>query len=228
MPETMARETGPFLASFLTESRAVHYLTASIDGTVRGCNAAMAAALKAAPADLAGRPVWSLLTEADGASLRQRVQVPGGDAGGKFLLNFVDAGHSPFTLECRCEVRPDGVLLLGEPPDDRTFQEEWLHVNNQLAVLGRENARRRKELETATTRLEQTLRDLEGSYWHLKKIQEVLPICMDCGRVKAGAEWEGVAQYLKENALFLSHGYCPDCLAKAMAAFGIPDEEEVR
>ena len=147
----------------------------------------MAAALKATPEELDGRPLWELLTEADAASLRQRVSKPRATPAGKFLLNFVDAGHSPFTLECRCEVRPDGFLLLGESPDDRAFQEEWLHMNNQLAVLSRENARRGKELEGAKAGLEQALRDLEGSYWHLKKIQEVLPICMDCGRVKAGS-----------------------------------------
>jgi PAS domain-containing protein len=225
MVEPMEIDASPFLACFLVEARTVHCLAASADGTVRGCNAAMTAALKATPEELDGRPLWGLLTEADAASLRQRVSTPEGDASGKFLLNFVDAGHSPFTLECRCEVRPDGFLLLGELPDARAFQEEWLHMNNQLAVLGRENARRAKELERAKAELEQALRNLEGSYWHLKKIQEVLPICMDCRRVKAGTEWEGVAQYLKEHALFLSHGYCPDCLAKALAKLGIQGRE---
>ncbi len=225
MPEPIDHAASSFLAQFLMEARTVHCLAAAADGTIRDCNAAMAAALKAAPEELEGRPIWGLLTEADAASLRQRAHSPGGEAAGKFLLNFVDAGHSPFTLECRCQVRADSFLLLGEPPDGQGFQEEWLHLNNQLAVLGRENARRGKELEKVKAGLEQALRDLQGSYWHLKKLQEVLPICMDCGRVKAGTEWEGVAQYLKEHALFLSHGYCPDCLAKAMAKWGIEGGE---
>jgi len=222
MPRVMDVEAGPFLAGFLNDSRTVHYVAAAADGTVSCCNAAMAASLKAAPGELHGRPIWGLLTEADAASLRRRVDGPSCDPG-MFLLNFVDADHSPFTLECRCDSGPDGFLLLGEPPDAGAFREEWLHMNNQLAVLGRENARKGKELEAARGRAEKALRDLEGSHWHLKKIQEVLPICMECGRVKAEGGWEGVAQYLKEHALFLSHGYCPDCLALVMTKWAIPD-----
>jgi hypothetical protein len=227
MERPMEIEASPFLACFLLEARTVYYLAASIDGTIRGCNSAMTAALKATPEELDDCPIWGLLTEPDATSLQQRVLKPESNAAGKFLLNFVDACQSPFTLECRCEVRPDGFLLLGELPDDGAFQEQCLQMNNQLAVLGRENARRGKELERAKAGLEQTLRDLEGSYWHLKKIQEVLPICMDCGRVKSGTEWEGVAQFLKENALFLSHGYCPACLAKLMSKLVIRTGEEL-
>jgi len=56
---------------------------------------------------------------------------------------------------------------------------------------------------------------LQNSFWHLRKIQEVLPICMGCGKVQANnSSWEDVVQYLKNNALFLSHGYCPECAKK--------------
>lgn len=56
---------------------------------------------------------------------------------------------------------------------------------------------------------------LQNSFWHLEKIQEVLPICMACGKVKTSeASWEEVIQYLKNNSKFLSHGYCPDCLER--------------
>ncbi len=226
MPEAMEFDASPFLALVLREARTVCCLAASADGTLRGCNAAMAATLKATPAELAARPVWDLLTEADAASLRERLGRPVHDPGETFRLNFVDTGHSPFTLVCRCEVRPGGFLLIGEPPDERGFQEEWLHLNNELAVLGRENARRGKELEAAKAKVEATLRELEGSYWHIKKLQEVLPICMNCGKVKAGAEWQAVVDYLKKNALFLSHGYCPGCLVKVMQDWGLSGQGE--
>jgi len=38
---------------------------------------------------------------------------------------------------------------------------------------------------------------------------------MGCGKVQANnSSWEDVVQYLKNNALFLSHGYCPECAKK--------------
>jgi response regulator RpfG family c-di-GMP phosphodiesterase len=54
---------------------------------------------------------------------------------------------------------------------------------------------------------------LDKSFWHLRKIHEVLPICMNCGKVKtAESSWEDVVNFLKTNSKFLSHGYCPECL----------------
>jgi response regulator RpfG family c-di-GMP phosphodiesterase len=95
-----------------------------------------------------------------------------------------------------------------------------------------------KEIETnAFTRIEtleetqstlqsenQTLKEaydlLDKSFWHLRKIQEMLPICMECGKVKtADSSWEDVVSFLKKNTRFLSHGYCPECYAKAVAEF---------
>jgi hypothetical protein len=71
----------------------------------------------------------------------------------------------------------------------------------------------KNELEATKAKLEETLADLKSSYWHLEKIQEVLPVCMECGAVRSGrSAWEPVLEYLKKNDLVLSHGYCPDCL----------------
>ena len=51
--------------------------------------------------------------------------------------------------------------------------------------------------------------------FHLAKIQEVLPICMICGKVKtSGTNWEDVVDYFLRSNLSLSHGYCPSCLEK--------------
>jgi response regulator RpfG family c-di-GMP phosphodiesterase len=64
---------------------------------------------------------------------------------------------------------------------------------------------------------------LDKSFWHLKKIQEVLPICMECGKVKtADSSWEDVVDFLKKNSLFLSHGYCPECEDKMLKQFEKP------
>jgi SMC interacting uncharacterized protein involved in chromosome segregation len=94
----------------------------------------------------------------------------------------------------------------------------FLELNNELTVLARESARKSLELERARGDLQRSLDELNASHWHLRKIQEVLPICMDCGKVKTGAaRWEDVVEYLKKNSLFLSHGYCPECGDLALA-----------
>lgn len=94
----------------------------------------------------------------------------------------------------------------------------------QHAALAREVEERTR----AEARLRETLAELERSHWHLRKIQEVLPICMECGKVKTGERsWEEVVQYLKHNAVFISHGYCPSCYAAIAAKWGLrrPPEE---
>jgi hypothetical protein len=205
---------------FLAESRSVYMLAAMSNGGIQFCNGALAERLKIAPAGLATQLVWDLLCEHDALSFRNRLaETPSGPPQ-MFLLNFVDADQCPFTLECRLEVRADGFLLLGEAPrrPNETAQKEILRLNNELSTLGRELTRRSRELDHA-------LQDLKTSHWHLKKIQEVLPICMECGKVKTTTQWEDVVSYLKTNAMFLSHGYCPACLEKIMVQWGMSPQE---
>jgi cysteine sulfinate desulfinase/cysteine desulfurase-like protein len=117
---------------------------------------------------------------------------------------------------------------VGEPDvgGDRGVVEELVQLNNELATMARERARRERELERTRQRLQAALEELETSYWHLKKIQEFLPLCMGCGRIKtAEAEWQSVAEYLKDNEIFLSHGYCPPCSAAVLQEYGLDDEE---
>lgn len=94
------------------------------------------------------------------------------------------------------------LAQLNEAVEDSAALVESLE--NVQSVLQREN----QVLKTAHEQL-------ENSFWHLKKIQEVLPICMECGKVKtADSSWEDVVDFLKKHSLFLSHGYCPECYEK--------------
>jgi response regulator RpfG family c-di-GMP phosphodiesterase len=106
-------------------------------------------------------------------------------------------------------------LLLQE---NRRLLNQLAHLNQSV----KDSASRIEELETAQSSMSYENRviresydQLQNSFWHLRKIQEVLPICMGCGKVKTDeASWEDVVDYLKSNALFLSHGYCPECAEK--------------
>ena len=85
-------------------------------------------------------------------------------------------------------------------------------MNNRWALLVRDHEKNKRALVQANLESEKALAELNESHWHLQKIQETLPICMYCSKVKTGdLHWEGVVEYLKANSLFLSHGCCPEC-----------------
>ena len=92
-------------------------------------------------------------------------------------------------------------------------------ANNELARLARENARQLRELEEAVAARDR-------AEWALRKLGEVLPICMTCHNVNDGGEWGSLATFLIENGIPLSHGYCPGCLEVALRAAGIATLEE--
>lgn len=218
--ESVTADSVPLLARFLADSRSVYLLLAALDGSIQLLNTVLSDRLKINPSEAAAHSVWDLIAEQAALSLRGRLSEKRQCLPGRFLLNFVDADHCPFTLECRLDVQPGYFLLLGEIPQhsNEASQEGMLQLNNELSVLSREHARRGKELE-------RTLEELKTSHWHLKKIQEVLPLCMECGMVKTTTQWEDVVSYLKENAPFLSHGYCPVCLEKIQAQWADPPQE---
>jgi hypothetical protein len=121
-------------------------------------------------------------------------------------------------------VQPGYFILVGEP----TIAEEFdLHIelselNNQLATLASENARKTKELAQANSRLESALEELNRTHWHLRKVAEVLPMCITCGKVKSGdAKWQDVAEYFHNNSLLVSHGCCPDCQKTLAEEWGL-------
>jgi len=121
---------------------------------------------------------------------------------------------------------PEKLLeLVRRATQQYALGRENRELTQQLAEINRTVAEKESSAATlATTQNKlqhdnETLRAgidyLKTSFWHLRRIQEVLPICMECGKVKTdGAEWQDVIKYFKANANFLSHGYCPLCAQK--------------
>lgn len=215
LPGSAGLASAATVARLLLESEAVCALWVGADALVRRVNRCLGRLLGVAPEGVVGLTLSRLLTETDAATLQRLIPAAHGEPlVTKLLLNFVTQRQEPFTLSCWIESGGEGLHILGELPraEEITLRDQLLELNNTLAGLARENARKGRELERARRRLEQTLADLNASYWHLKKIQEVLPICMHCGKVKtAETRWEDVVEYLHKNSLFLSHGYCPEC-----------------
>jgi hypothetical protein len=105
-------------------------------------------------------------------------------------------------------------------------QRQIIEMNNELAVLAREHAARNKELTAAKRELEKALHEINTLYWHIRKIREVLPMCLKCGKVQSGeTQWEAVAEFMIQRFPFLSHGYCSDCASQELAEGGLTGAE---
>jgi hypothetical protein len=212
------------LARCMDRLATIHILVVDSEGAIQWCNAGFASRF-GLDDDRPGpqESLWDYLPAVDARSLRHRMKEEAPKDGAPFLLNFAYRESIPFTLECNLDNQGDGFVLVGELPrrHDEQVPEEMMVLNNQLAVLSRENERKRKALVRTEQRLQATLHELETSYWHLKKLQEVLPTCMHCGKVKTGEHtWDDAIEYLRQNSLFLSHGYCPSCEGRLLDDLG--------
>jgi signal transduction histidine kinase/heme-degrading monooxygenase HmoA len=147
--QELTADAAPLLAASLATTCITHLWLVARDGTVQLVNAAAAAQLRSLPEQIVGTSFWAHLTDADAENLRARIADAERKPGENLLLNFVDARQSPFTLECHLDLHPVGFILVGEPPrrQDEAFQETTLGLNNELATLTRENARKSRELE---------------------------------------------------------------------------------
>jgi len=195
----------------------------SADGEIRWASAGFQSILGRPVDEVVGTMVWTLLPSPDSERLRKVIQE--GDSPIHMLLNMLDAEGHPLSLDATVEVGAGGVALIGSrrAGDSQTLSEHLQALNNELAVLAREHARREREQRSTAEELQRVVDELNESYRHLKRIQEVIPICMRCSRVKPGdSEWLQVAEYLREHQIFLSHGYCPTC------ADVVFDESKVR
>jgi hypothetical protein len=77
-------------------------------------------------------------------------------------------------------------------------------------------------LENDNSTLNASLDTLTQSFEHLKTIQHIISACLECGKIRTtDVKWEEVGAYLKRHRVFLSHGYCPDCLLKVTTEFGL-------
>jgi PAS domain-containing protein len=81
---------------------------------------------------------------------------------------------------------------------------------------------RQREAETALMIAQQTLRErvqeLEQAAAHVRTLQDLLPICSYCKRVRTDHDyWQQIESYVstRSNVRF-SHGICPDCYARVV------------
>lgn len=94
-----------------------------------------------------------------------------------------------------------------------------------LEHAARREAERASAAEAVADELRRTMEELNRTHWHIRKLQELLPLCMACHQIyRPGEGWEPLVDYLARDGLLVSHGYCPDCGREALAS--LSDEPE--
>lgn len=221
--------SGELALRFLRESDTVVYLAASLDGRLLDWNPAARRRLDLDD-DRRETSLWDRVPEDDARRLRDA-----GDESGapiSMRVNFVGADQHTFTLSCLVLRREEDLHLVGEDisGDRERLEADLMELNQELSVMNRERARQARELAETKERLESTLEELETSYWHLKKVQEVIPVCMHCHRIRGDddASWDQVAEYFRKNSIFVSHGLCPECAERHYGEDAKPDPEQER
>lgn len=232
--EEQIRDIAPLMGQFFSGSSNMHLAILGRDGSVQLASSAFEQSL-AFHFKPGSDTIWRFLTQTDAELLRSTLNNGERNLNKRFLLNFVDAQYHPFTLECIVDVQPDQAVVLGERPTTRDSRahEQLLELTNELTVLNREHVRQKRELLEAKRQLEVALHELRTSSWHLKKIQEYLPVCCLCHKVRVPNSedmaprevWTNLLGYLSENSEDFSHGLCPDCLEQEIdhAGTGIED-----
>lgn len=204
-----------FVTSFITKSHTTYLVEVDHAGIIRHCSASFTEAIGLSAADLKGRPFVSLLVEDDAitiAKVLESTQTPD-----DILCNIVPADSVPLTIRCRVLHQAGRVLILGERliDDEATALRQIIELNNELARLARTAQQQNRELSIAKQELATALAERDQSFWFIRKLHEVLPICMGCNKVRPGkSRWQDVVEFLHQNTKFLSHSYCPECLEK--------------
>ena len=206
---------GAVLSRFLSGSRQTYFLRLDQKGEIQSCSPGFCNALGILPKALVGKNLSELLVEPDAQSLRKRLKSsPGGE---EFILNFVDGNLLPFSARARLLIQGNGAVLIAERDmtDEGNLHRELIGLNNELAVLTRENQQKNRELMRVKDELTRAIEERDKSFWYIRKIHEVLPICMMCHKVKSSPKsWESLNDFFQKNTDFLTHGYCPGCLRK--------------
>jgi response regulator RpfG family c-di-GMP phosphodiesterase len=107
------------------------------------------------------------------------------------------------------------AMIAGHPPEkSQATQLARTAADLELLMMKQDNER-----------LRTVLGHFQDSFWHLRKIQEVLPLCMNCGQARdEQGQWLSLPAYLQRHAAFLSHGYCPTC--EALLDLAEPSDSE--
>lgn len=215
-----------WLRDFVTSSPTLAWCRCDQQGRVLAGNDALAKAVGRSVAQMVGTSLWDLVAADDVSAMATRLAAAPRPAE-RFLLNLVDDQARVVTLSCQLRADAGGFEWVGEPIEPEAEDlDSLVALTNELALLHRQHARRGRRLQVQKDRAEQELAELREGAWHLPKGSGVLDICAQCGKALAGdGKWQELIEFLRDSEVLLSHGYCPDCLARFLAGIATETTE---
>lgn len=212
---TVSENQENFLDSFLSESDQSFYFHLNREGEVESCSPSFLRAVKCSDKQICGKNITEFLVEQDALLLKDSLKSLVGTQ--DMILNFVDGALFPISVKARLSVGDERILLIAERSsiEEEGLGRQLIDLNNELTRLTREIQQKNRELTETRDGLARAIEERDKSHWFIRRMQEVLPICMGCKKVKpCESSWQDVEEFLKNNTDFLSHSYCPDCLEK--------------
>lgn len=109
------------------------------------------------------------------------------------------------------EAQPFGFLV-------KPIEERELHATIQMALF--KHAMEKQLLEKN--------RQLEEALVGVKRLQGLIPICMECKKIRDSRDyWHRLESYLHEHAgVIFSHGLCPTCLESQLQSLADAETEQ--
>ena len=213
------------VAAYAGTSPDLHLLVLDRRGRILRANAGAASWLGRTAEELRGLPLESLVASHDEESLAAALRARDGSCR-SMRLSLVDCTRRPYALDGLLRIEAEQAVLVGTPSarDLHELQHRLLELNNEMTALARESERRQRRLAAAKLDLQRTVEELHHSSRHLRRIQEMVPVCLGCGQPRAGAPgWRAVTRYLKDQVPFHTQGLCPLCRQEAPR--GCPEPE---
>jgi response regulator RpfG family c-di-GMP phosphodiesterase len=121
----------------------------------------------------------------------------------------------PWDAEQLTQVVEEAVQLYRGQQQRRELLERLRRLGNEESE-GRLHASLLQEATAELTeqnqQLSTALDTLEEAVQQLRQLGTVVPVCMQCGKIKpTGGSWQDVADFLRKRTRFLTHGLCPNC-----------------
>ena len=155
-----------------------------------------------------------------------------------YAMAFVDLRMPPGmdgieTIEKAWQVDPELQVVLCTAYSDYSWEEiyERLGPSDSFFVLKKpfeiveiqqiahtlvERWNQRRSMQRIREELSDKVKELQEALEHVKQLQEFLPICSYCKRIKDDESvWQQLEQYFYDHAdVKFSHGICEDCLVE--------------
>ena len=135
-------------------------------------------------------------------------------------IRLLGARRYTYVIMLTAKVQHEDLLAGLSAGADDYLTKPFDHYELRLRLV---NGERIVRLEGS---LAAKIEELQHALRHVDRLQGMLPICMDCKKVRDdGDYWQHIDHYLIENTdADITHSLCPECLAKRCDA--VDDREE--